>query len=76
MSGEEPSLVPVYLTVGVRTSGGNGPGVVRVPREEAARIVTARHGVAGEQPPRGYADGGADGHVIAAMVPRLAPSES
>lgn len=68
--------VPVYLTVGVRTSGGNGPGVVHLPREEAARVVAARHGVPGEQPPRGYADGGAESRVIAAMMPRLAPPES
>lgn len=74
MTGEAPDLTPVYLTVAIRTSGGNGPGVVRVPREEAARIVAGRHGVAGEQPPRGFLDGGADGHVIAAMVPRLDPS--
>lgn len=72
MTGAAPDLVPVFLTVGVRTSGGNGPGVVHVPRDEAARIVAARHGVTGEQPPRGFLDGGADGHVIAAMVPRLA----
>lgn len=70
---DSPDLVPVYLTVGVRTSGGPGPGVVRVPREEAARLVAARHGVAGERPPRGYDDGGADGRMIAAMMPRRAP---
>lgn len=70
MSGEEPGLVPVFLTVAVRTSSGNGPGVVRVPREEAARLVAARHGVPGEQAPRGYLDGGTDGRVIGAMVPR------
>jgi hypothetical protein len=76
LSGQDPDLVPVFLTVGVRTSGGIGPGVVRVPRIEAARIVAARHGVAGERPPRGYEDGGADGRVIGAMVPRLAPPEA
>jgi hypothetical protein len=73
MTSQPPDLVPVFLTVGVRTSGGNGPGVVRVPRDEAARIVAARHGVSGERPPRGFEDGGADGRIIAAMVPRLAP---
>jgi hypothetical protein len=57
----DPDLVAVFLTVGVRTSGGCGPGVVRVPRDEAAWIVRSRHGVAGEEPPRGYLDGGADG---------------
>lgn len=69
---DDQDLVPVFLTVAVRTSGGNGPGVVRVPREEAARITAARHGVPGEYPPRGYDDGGADGRVIAAMMPRPA----
>jgi hypothetical protein len=67
--------VPVFLTVGVRTSGGAGPGVVRVPRDEAARIVVARHGVSGEHPPRGFEDGGTDGPVVGAMMPRLAPPE-
>lgn len=70
MSGPEPDLVPVFVTTGIRTSGGPGPGVVRVPRDEAARIVAARHGVSGEQPPRGFEDGGADGRVIGAMMPR------
>jgi hypothetical protein len=67
---EQPDLVPVYLSVAVRTSGGPGPGVVRVPRDEAARIVAARHGVSGERPPRGFEDGGADGRIIGAMMPR------
>lgn len=74
MTAPEPDLVPVFLTVGIRTSGGPGPGVVRVPRDEAARIVAARHGVSGERAPRGYEDGGTDGRVIGAMVPRLDPS--
>jgi hypothetical protein len=69
-------LVPVYLTVAVRTSGGNGPGVVRVPPDEAGRICADRHGVMGECPPRGYLDGGAPGSVIAAMIPRRAPDEA
>lgn len=71
MNGPEADTVPVFLTVAVRTSGGPGPGVVRVPRDEAARIVAARHGVSGERPPRGYEDGGADGRTIGAMMPRL-----
>jgi hypothetical protein len=65
----------VFVTTGIRTSGGAGPGGVRVPREEAARIITGRQGVAGERPPRGFVDGGADGRVIAAMARRLAPPE-
>jgi hypothetical protein len=75
MTGPGPDLVPVYLTVAVRTSGGPGPGVVHVPREEAGRICAARHGVPGEDPPRGFLDGGVDGRIIAAFVPRLAPPE-
>lgn len=51
-------LVDVYLTVAIRTSGGNGPGVLRVPPGEAARIVGDRHGVHGDRPPRGFTDGG------------------
>jgi hypothetical protein len=73
VTGEPPGLVPVFLTVGVRTSGGNGPGVVRVPRDEAARLVAARHGVSGERPPKGYMDGGVDGRGIGAMMPRSDP---
>jgi hypothetical protein len=68
---DQPDLVAVYLTVAVRTSAGPGPGVVHVSRDEAARLVAARHGVSGERPPRGYEDG-ADGRVIGAMLPRLA----
>jgi hypothetical protein len=75
VSEQEPDVVPVYLTVGVKTTGGAGPGVVRVPRDEAAVLIRQRYGVAGERALRGFLDGGADGHVIAAMVPRLAPPE-
>ena len=66
---DDPDLVPVFVTTGIRTSGGAGPGVVRVPRDEAARIVASRHGIAGEQAPRGFLDGGADGRVIGRPVP-------
>ncbi len=76
MSGQQPDLVPVFVVVAVRVSTGEQtPGLVHVPRNEAVQIVASRHGVPGEQPPRGYADGGADGRVIGAMVPRLAPPE-
>lgn len=71
---DDGDLVPVFVTVGVRVSSSERtPGLVRVPREEAGRIVAMRHGVAGERPPRGFLDGGADGRVIAAMLPRVAP---
>jgi len=67
--------IPVYLTVGVRTGGGNGPGVVHVPRDEAAHLLRNRYGVPGELAPRGFLDGGSDGRLAAWMVPRLAPAE-
>lgn len=56
-------LADVYLTVAVRTSAGPGPWPVRVPRDEANRIISARHGVAGTQPPRNFTDGGQAGPV-------------
>jgi hypothetical protein len=61
VTGQPPDLVPVFLTVGIRTSGGCGPGVVLLPPDEASWAVTNRHGVRGDQPPRGYADGGSVG---------------
>ena len=55
----------------VRSSGGAGPGVVRVPPGEAARIVADRHGVHGETAPRGYLDGGAPARPgTGLMMPR------
>jgi hypothetical protein len=75
VSGQEDDLVAVYLTVAVRTTAGAGPGVVRVPRQEAALLIRQRHGVPGERPPRGFQDGGVDGHIPGAFVPRLAPPE-
>jgi len=59
-----PERVPIYLTVAIRTSGGAGPGVAWVPPEEAGRIITDRHGVPGEEPPRGFLDGGSPGSII------------
>jgi hypothetical protein len=63
-------LVPVYVTTAIRTSGGTGPGVVRVPPDEAGRIVADRHGVYGDRAPRGFEDGGMDGRLVAAILPR------
>jgi len=57
----EPELVPVFLTNAIRTSGGNGPGVVHVPPAEAARLVADRRAVHGTTPPRGYGDRTDDG---------------
>ena len=62
--------ITVYATVAVRTSAGPGPGVLELPRDEAARMVADRHAVYGSTAPRGFSDGGADARVIAAMMPR------
>ncbi len=62
--------ITIFATVAVRTSQGSGPGVLELPRDEAARMVADRHAVYGSQPPRGFSDGGADGRTIAAMMPR------
>jgi hypothetical protein len=62
--------ISVYVTVAVRTSAGPGPGVLELPAAEASRLVADRHAVYGSTAPRGFEDGGADGRVIAAMMPR------
>lgn len=62
----EPELVSVYVTSGIRTSAGPGPGVRRVPPDEAGRICAAKLGVMGETPPHGYDDGGNSAAVVAA----------
>jgi hypothetical protein len=64
--------VSVYLTTAVRTSDGPGPGVKRVPPGDAAALVNDRRAVYGDQPPRGFTDGGADVHDAARMQPRRA----
>jgi len=40
-------LVEAYLSNGIRTSGGTGPGTVLVPPDEAARLVSARLAIYG-----------------------------
>jgi hypothetical protein len=67
--------VPVFVTTGVATSDGPGPGVRRLPRPEAGRLVSARLAVHSEEPPRGYIDGGSDGREVGLMMPRLAPPD-
>jgi len=62
--------ITVFATVAVRTSAGPGPGVLELPRDEAARLVADRHAVYGSTAPRGFSDGGADGRTVAAMMPR------
>ena len=56
MSGQPEQLVPVFVTTGIRTSAGPGPGVRRVPPDEARALVADRRAVYGEQAPRGYGD--------------------
>jgi len=51
---DDAGLVPVFVTVAVRTSVGAGPGMRRVPPEEAGRLVAARVAVHGDKPPRGW----------------------
>jgi hypothetical protein len=53
-----PPLVWVYLSNGTGTSGGNGPGPVQVPPDEAAFFVGERLAVYGSIPPTGYAGNG------------------
>jgi hypothetical protein len=53
--------ISVYLGNATRTSGGSGPGMVRVPPDEAARLVAARLAIYGDRAPRGLADGGGTG---------------
>jgi hypothetical protein len=66
MTPDEPGLVAVFVTVAVRVRGAEpGPGVRRVPPEEAARLVNAKHAVYGEAPPRGYDDGGCPPAIVA-----------
>ena len=58
---EPPPLITVFAVNGTRTSAGCGPGVLRLPPAEAARIVSAKLAVYGEAPPRNFADGGQAG---------------
>jgi hypothetical protein len=53
-AGQDATLVPVYLTTGVRTSGGNGPGEVQVPPDEGAWLIGEGLAIAGQHPPTGY----------------------
>ena len=46
-------LVSVYVTHGTRTLAGTGPGVVRVPPDEAGRLVAAKLPIHRSRPPRG-----------------------
>jgi hypothetical protein len=62
-------LVPVFVTNAVRTSAGPGPGVRRVPPDEAGRLVHSRLATYGDRPPRGFEDGGAP-PAQANMVPQ------
>jgi hypothetical protein len=54
MSTPEAPLVQIYLLNGTGTSGGNGPGVVQVPEDEAASLIRECLAVRGSTPPSGY----------------------
>ena len=55
---EAEPLVAVFVTVGVRTSDGPGPGPKRLPQREAQVLLNKRFAIGGSEPPRGYSDGG------------------
>jgi hypothetical protein len=62
----EDGLVTMHVNVGVAVSSGEPtPGVVHVPPQEAADLHYMRLAVYGDQPPRGYADGGQPGGAMA-----------
>lgn len=65
-----PELVPVFVTTGVRTSAGPGPGPRRVPPAEAAALVGRKLAVYGEAAPRGYLDGGQAPGDATRLLPR------
>jgi hypothetical protein len=60
-------LVTVFLTNAVRTSAGPGPGPKQLPSDEANRIINAKLGVYGSEPPRAYLDGGQQGPAAGAV---------
>lgn len=47
-------LVPVFLTLSVRTSDGSHHGVHHVPPAEAGWLVRMRYACYGDQPPAGW----------------------
>jgi hypothetical protein len=51
-------MTTIFLLNGTGTSGGNGPGVVQVPEDEAARLVHESLAVYGDVPPSGYLGNG------------------
>lgn len=63
-------LVAVYVTSGVSTSAGNGPGVFELPAAEAAALVGRKVAVYGSQPP------GTATHLPAAAGPVPVPEIS
>ncbi len=52
-AGREATRVAVWVANGTSTSAGCGPGVLRLPPDEAAQLVGARLAIYGDQPPRG-----------------------
>jgi hypothetical protein len=58
MSTPDPAPVLIFLLNGTGTSGGNGPGVVQVPPDEAARLAHEGLAVYGSIAPSGYLGNG------------------
>lgn len=55
----------MFVTNGVAVSSGETtPGVVHVPRAEAADLAFMRCAVYGDRPPGGYSDGGQPGGAL------------
>jgi hypothetical protein len=50
----QPQLVQVFVTNGVRTSAGTGPGARELPRAEAAALVVGKVAIYGPCPPAGF----------------------
>lgn len=51
MSQPAEPVVTIYVVNGVRTSGGPGPGVKRLPASEASALIGMRFAVHGTRPP-------------------------
>jgi hypothetical protein len=64
---EPDGLVEVYLGNATVTSGGTGPGTVRVPPDEAGRLVKDRLAIYGGNRPQDWPD-----HALA-NAPRMRP---
>lgn len=74
MSQPEPE-VTIYVTVGVRTSQGPGPGVKVLPASEAGRLVGMKYAVYGARNPEA-ADPEPTHRTFGGPVPPARPAHS